>query len=131
MGVIGSSPLIDSLKPRRPCAQGLAHLRQTLGAEHEQQQDEDEGDVNGVVESEHSVSDRFGVASREWIRLAGWFGSGARQARRPEPPANPWTASYFLISGPAALSTAALLSGLSNAPLGVIFAPVRSAIDAA
>ncbi len=38
---------------------------------------------------------------------------------------------YDLISGPAAASTCFIVSGLSNAPLGVIFAPVSTAIDAA
>jgi hypothetical protein len=32
----------------------------------------------------------------------------------------PWLVAYFLISGPALASTWVLLSGLSNAPSGVI-----------
>src|SRR5689334_5715091 len=47
------------LKATKAVAERLAHLGQALGAEHEQQQDEDEGNVKWIVESEHSISDRY------------------------------------------------------------------------
>jgi len=59
-----------------------------------------------------------------------------RSKRRPGPADFPAAGRgglrhYFLISGPAAARTCFIVNGLSNAPFGVIFEPVRTAIDAA
>ena len=68
-------PAEGILEAAQALAQGLAHLWQALGPEDEQQDDEDECDVNGVIESQHVKApiSRFGWLS--FLRTAAAFGS--------------------------------------------------------
>ena len=65
-----SSPVIASLNPRIP-SPASDHLRQPFCAEDEQQQDQEKGEMDWIVESQHVRSDRLGFRPRCYVSGSG------------------------------------------------------------
>ena len=77
VGVTWTSPVSESLNPRMPAPERSAHLWQSLGSEHEQQQDQQKGDVDRIVET-HRVNQ---LPKFPWFPLLTVVGSSTSPRR--------------------------------------------------